>query len=54
MKHPIVKPPKLQPGDKVAVVTPSWGGAGKIPHGVQAEIDCDQQQFTIIENAVVD
>ena len=25
-----------------------------LPYGVQAEIDCDQQQFRIIENAVVD
>ena len=25
-----------------------------LPYGVQAEIDCDAQQFTILENAVVD
>jgi muramoyltetrapeptide carboxypeptidase LdcA involved in peptidoglycan recycling len=25
-----------------------------LPYGVKAEIDCDAQQFTIFENAVVD
>jgi muramoyltetrapeptide carboxypeptidase LdcA involved in peptidoglycan recycling len=25
-----------------------------IPYGVRAEIDCDTQQFTILENAVTD
>jgi len=25
-----------------------------LPYGVQAEIDCDTQQFRIVENAVVD
>jgi len=25
-----------------------------LPYGIQAEIDCDSQQFTILENAVVD
>jgi muramoyltetrapeptide carboxypeptidase LdcA involved in peptidoglycan recycling len=25
-----------------------------LPYGVQAEIDCDAQRFTILENAVVD
>ena len=25
-----------------------------LPYGVQADIDCDAQQFTILENAVVD
>ena len=25
-----------------------------LPYGVQAEIDCDAQQFTILEGAVVD
>jgi muramoyltetrapeptide carboxypeptidase LdcA involved in peptidoglycan recycling len=25
-----------------------------LPHGVQAEIDCEAQQFRIVENAVID
>lgn len=25
----LVKPKKLQPGDRVATVSPSWGGAGE-------------------------
>jgi muramoyltetrapeptide carboxypeptidase LdcA involved in peptidoglycan recycling len=25
-----------------------------IPHGLQAEIDCDNQRFAIVENAVLD
>ena len=30
-----LKPPKLQPGDTLAVVSPSWGGAGRFPHRVE-------------------
>lgn len=30
------KPAKLQPGDKVATITLSWGGAGLFPHRYQA------------------
>lgn len=36
MKKSMLKPQKLQPGDKVATVTLSWGGAGKIPQPYQA------------------
>jgi muramoyltetrapeptide carboxypeptidase LdcA involved in peptidoglycan recycling len=25
-----------------------------LPYGLQAEIDCDNQQFSIVENAVTD
>jgi muramoyltetrapeptide carboxypeptidase LdcA involved in peptidoglycan recycling len=25
-----------------------------LPYGIQAEIDCDRQQFGIVENAVID
>ena len=28
----LVKPPKLQPGDRVATVSLSWGGPGTFPH----------------------
>lgn len=32
----MIKPGKLQPGDKVAVVSLSWGGPGTFPHRYQA------------------
>lgn len=32
----MVKPPKLQPGDKVAAISLSWGGPGTFPHRYQA------------------
>ncbi|WP_027835648.1 S66 family peptidase [Maritalea myrionectae] len=32
----LVRPLKLAPGDKVAVVSPSWGGAGQFPHRHEA------------------
>lgn len=28
----IIKPPKLQHGDTIGIVSPSWGGAGAFPH----------------------
>lgn len=28
----IIKPPKLHPGDTIAVLSPSWGGPGVFPH----------------------
>ncbi len=30
-----IKPPKLQPGDTIGIVSPSWGGAGIFPHRVE-------------------
>jgi len=32
----MIKPPKLQAGDKIAVVSLSWGGPGTFPHRYQA------------------
>ena len=32
----MIKPPKLQPGDKVAAISLSWGGPGTFPHRYQA------------------
>jgi muramoyltetrapeptide carboxypeptidase len=29
------KPPRLQPGDTIGVVSPSWGVAGLYPHRVE-------------------
>ena len=28
----MIKPKKLKPGDKVATISLSWGGAGDLPH----------------------
>jgi len=36
MKTTMMKPKKLQPGDKVAAVSLSWGGPGAFPHRYQA------------------
>ncbi|MBN1139650.1 MAG: LD-carboxypeptidase, partial [Anaerolineae bacterium] len=36
MKPDLIKPPKLQPGDRVATVSLSWGGPGEIPHRYNA------------------
>ena len=30
-----LKPPKLRPGDALALVSPAWGGAGLFPHRVE-------------------
>lgn len=38
----MIRPSKLQPGDKVAVVSPSWGGPGTFPYRYQA----GKQQLT--------
>jgi muramoyltetrapeptide carboxypeptidase LdcA involved in peptidoglycan recycling len=33
-----IKPGRLQPGDTIAIVSPSWGGAGAFPHRVEQAI----------------
>lgn len=43
----MIKPPKLQPCDKVATVSLSWGGAGKIPHRYQAGKQQLQDEFKL-------
>ena len=47
----MLKPPKLHPGDKVAVVSPSWGGPGAIPHRYQAGKQQLETEFgvTVVE-----
>jgi muramoyltetrapeptide carboxypeptidase len=32
MRPPLLKAPRLRPGDTVGVVSSSWGGAGTFPH----------------------
>ena len=47
MNPPKIKSPKLQPGDKVATVSLSWGGAGKIPHRYQVGKQQLQDEFEL-------
>jgi muramoyltetrapeptide carboxypeptidase LdcA involved in peptidoglycan recycling len=35
----MIKPPRLQPGDTIGIVSPSWGGAGKFPHRTRQGIE---------------
>lgn len=35
-QRPVIKPRRLAPGDRVAIVTPCWGGAGAFPHRYEA------------------
>jgi len=35
IQQPIIRPPRLQPGDTIGIVSPSWGGAGAYPHRVE-------------------
>jgi muramoyltetrapeptide carboxypeptidase LdcA involved in peptidoglycan recycling len=48
MKHDIIKPRKLRPGDKVATVSLSWGGAGTFPHRYQAGKQQLQDEFGLV------
>ena len=41
----MIKPKKLNPGDKVATVSLSWGGASVFPHRYQAGIQQLQNEF---------
>jgi len=41
----MIKPPKLNPGDKVAAITLSWGGAGKMPHRYEVGKHQLQEEF---------
>ena len=44
----MIKPQKLQPGDKIATVSLSWGGPGTIPHRYQAGKQQLQDEFGLI------
>lgn len=41
----MIKPPKLQPGDKIATVSLSWGGPSVFPHRYQAGVKQLQEEF---------
>src|SRR5690349_9033618 len=41
----MIKPRKLNPGDKIATVSPSWGGPSVFPHRYQAGVQELQDEF---------
>jgi len=43
----MIKPQKLQPGDKVAAVSLSWGGPGAFPHRYQAGVRQLEREFGV-------
>jgi muramoyltetrapeptide carboxypeptidase LdcA involved in peptidoglycan recycling len=47
----MIKPKKLKPGDKVAAISLSWGGAGKYPHRYEAGKTQFEKEFgvTVVE-----
>jgi muramoyltetrapeptide carboxypeptidase LdcA involved in peptidoglycan recycling len=47
----MIKPQKLQPGDKIATISLSWGGPGTIPHRYEAGKKQLQDEFglTVVE-----
>lgn len=47
MHSALLKPPRLKPGDKIATVTPSWGGAGKAPWRYEAGKQQLQEAFDV-------
>ena len=44
----MIKPKKLQPGDKVATVSLSWGGPGTFPHRYEAGKKQLQDEFDLV------
>ena len=47
----MIKPPKLNPGDKVATVSLSWGGPSAFPHRYRAGVRQLENEFglTVVE-----
>ena len=41
----MLKPSRLKPGDKVATVSPSWGGPSVFPHRYQAGVQQLEAEF---------
>jgi muramoyltetrapeptide carboxypeptidase LdcA involved in peptidoglycan recycling len=46
-KTTVLKPPKLNPGDKIATVSLSWGGPSVFPHRYQIGVQQLQQEFDL-------
>ncbi len=47
MPRSLLNPPRLNPGDRVAVVAPSWGGPGTFPHRFEAGVRQLEQAFSV-------
>ena len=45
--RPLKKPRHLQPGDRIAVVSPSWGGPGTYPHRYEAGVRQLEAEFGV-------
>jgi muramoyltetrapeptide carboxypeptidase LdcA involved in peptidoglycan recycling len=43
----LLKPPRLKPGDRIATVTPSWGGPGKVPWRYEIGKQQLQEEFNV-------
>src|SRR5665213_3409178 len=46
--HSLRVPPKLQPGDQVAVVSPSWAGAGVFPEVHEIGVRVLRDEFGLV------
>lgn len=46
-RTPLRKPPVLAPGDRVAIVTPSWGGPASFPHRFEAGLQYLAEEFEL-------
>lgn len=44
-QRPLAKPGVLRPGDRVAIVTPSWGGSACFPQRFEAGLRCLVDEF---------
>ncbi|RIK31556.1 MAG: LD-carboxypeptidase [Anaerolineae bacterium] len=47
METDVIKPPKLNPGDKIATVSLSWGGPSVFPHRYQTGVRQLQDEFDL-------
>jgi muramoyltetrapeptide carboxypeptidase LdcA involved in peptidoglycan recycling len=45
---PLIKPAKLNPGDTVAILSPSWGGPNLFPHIYQHGLKVLQEEFGLV------
>ena len=46
--HSLLSPPKLSPGDQVAVVSPSWAGAGVFPQVHDIGVSVLRDEFGLV------
>ena len=53
LPRPLAKPRHLRPGDRIAVVSPSWGGPGTFPHRHEAGVRQFEETFGVTAAAPV-